>query len=201
MRLALAACLALACSLSGAQDIPWAAAAFKRDFIRVNRAVWGPANPAFPAAQLEAESGFRPDAVSWAGARGLAQFIPATAEAMDRDYPGLSSLARYSPLWSLWANALLDRDLYRRYLPDRTRCDGVQFALSAYNGGPTRLDREIALCGADWPTCDGRQWSENVETQRDRSAAAWQENRTYVAKVVRREPAYASAGWGVRWCP
>lgn len=74
------------------------------------------------ASQLMAESGFDPDAVSPAGAAGIAQFMPATA----REW-GLRD--RFDPVASISAQARFMGSLLRQF-------DSVPLALAAYNAGP-----------------------------------------------------------------
>jgi soluble lytic murein transglycosylase-like protein len=81
------------------------------------------------AAQLYAESGFNPFAVSPAGARGLAQFMPGTARSYGLRDP-------FDPGQSIDAQARLMRDLLRRFA-------SVPLALAAYNAGPAA----VARCG------------------------------------------------------
>ena len=81
------------------------------------------------AAQLYAESGFNPFARSPAGAEGIAQFMPGTAEAM-----GL--LDPFEPGAAINAQAHLMRDLLGRF-------GSVPLALAAYNAGPGA----VAACG------------------------------------------------------
>lgn len=83
-------------------------------------------DPALLAALVWTESGFQPDAVSHAGARGLAQLMPATAAGMgvDPDDPAqnLDGGARF-------LRAMLDR------------FGSVELGLAAYNAGPGRVAR------------------------------------------------------------
>jgi hypothetical protein len=73
------------------------------------------------AAQLYAESGFNPFARSPAGAQGIAQFMPGTADAVGLDNP-------FDPVAAIDAQAHLMRDLLRRFA-------SVPLALAAYNAG------------------------------------------------------------------
>lgn len=73
------------------------------------------------AAQLEAESGFDPRAVSPVGAQGIAQFMPATAAAYGLRDP-------FDPNAAIDAQAHLMSDLLERFA-------SVPLALSAYNAG------------------------------------------------------------------
>lgn len=74
------------------------------------------------AAQLYAESGFNPAAVSPAGAQGIAQFMPGTAQAM-----GLADA--FDAAQAIDAQGHLMRDLLRQF-------GSVPLALAAYNAGP-----------------------------------------------------------------
>jgi Transglycosylase SLT domain/D-alanyl-D-alanine carboxypeptidase len=78
-------------------------------------------SPGLLAAQLMAESGFNPTAVSPAGALGIAQFMPATAHSYGLRDP-------FDPVASIDAQAHLMSDLLRRF-------HSVPLALAAYNAG------------------------------------------------------------------
>jgi soluble lytic murein transglycosylase-like protein len=69
-----------------------------------------------------AESNFNPAAVSPAGARGIAQFMPATAAAYELDDP-------LDPVASIEAQARLMADLLGAF-------GSTALALAAYNAGP-----------------------------------------------------------------
>jgi soluble lytic murein transglycosylase-like protein len=81
------------------------------------------------AAQLYAESGFNPFAVSDKGAQGIAQFMPGTARGMGLENPFDAEAA-------IDAQAHLMRDLIRQF-------GSVPLALAAYNAGPT----PVRACG------------------------------------------------------
>lgn len=74
------------------------------------------------AAQLYAESGFNPFAVSPAGAQGIAQFMPGTARSLGLDDP-------FDARQAIDAQGHLMRDLLRQF-------GSVPLALAAYNAGP-----------------------------------------------------------------
>jgi hypothetical protein len=78
-------------------------------------------SPGLLAAQLMAESGFNPRAVSPAGALGIAQFMPATARSYGLHDP-------FDPIASIDAQAHLMSDLLRRF-------HSIPLALAAYNAG------------------------------------------------------------------
>lgn len=81
------------------------------------------------AAQLYAESGFNPFAVSPVGAQGIAQFMPGTARSYGLDNP-------FDAERSIDAQAHLMHDLLRRFA-------SVPLALAAYNAGAGA----VARCG------------------------------------------------------
>jgi hypothetical protein len=74
------------------------------------------------AAQLMAESGFNPKAISPAGAQGIAQFMPATARSYGLRDP-------FDPVAAIDAQAHMMSDLLRRFR-------SIPLALAAYNAGP-----------------------------------------------------------------
>jgi hypothetical protein len=78
-------------------------------------------SPGLLAAQLMAESGFNPRAVSPAGALGIAQFMPSTARGYGLRDP-------FDPVAAIDAQAHLMSDLLRRFR-------SVPLALAAYNAG------------------------------------------------------------------
>jgi peptidoglycan DL-endopeptidase CwlO len=117
------ASLAVARSL-GDQVPAWVPAPFRHDLEAAGRTESLPV--AFLAAQLEAESGFDPGAVSAAGAVGLAQFMPGT----------------WSGAWNPWrarsptdpAASIHAQARYMRSLVDRADGDLAR-ALAAYHDG------------------------------------------------------------------
>jgi hypothetical protein len=86
---------------------------------------WG-VSAALLAAQLMAESGFDPNAVSPAGAQGVAQFMPATAAAYGLADP-------FDPAEAIDAQGHLMSDLIRQF-------GDPQLALAAYNAGPGAVE-------------------------------------------------------------
>lgn len=82
------------------------------------------------AAQCYQESGFDPNAVSWAGASGLMQIMPATA----RQY-GLSEERLFAPAENIAAAAQHIRYLQRQFSDIASAEERICFVLAAYNGG------------------------------------------------------------------
>jgi len=88
------------------------------------------------AAQLLAESNFNPFAVSLAGARGIAQFMPATAAAYGLADPFDADAA-------IAAQGHLMSDLLRQFGGE------TQLALAAYNAGPAPV--QACRCVPPYP--------------------------------------------------
>ncbi|MEO8097533.1 MAG: lytic transglycosylase domain-containing protein [Acidobacteriota bacterium] len=78
------------------------------------------------------ESAFRPCAVSNKGAEGLMQLMPATQALLGVNDP-------FDPSENLMAGARLLKDLLGRYKGN------LSLALSAYNAGTVRVDRDAAI--------------------------------------------------------
>ena len=183
-----------------ASDIPRAAERHRAELIRVSRAVWGLEAPvAVFAAQVHTESWWRNGTVSSAGAQGLAQFLPSTAEWLPRAVPELEREAGrpapFNPGWSLRALCTYDKWLWDRE-DGRTPFDRMAFTLSSYNGGAGWVDRDKRL--AAQRGLDKVRWFEHVATcNAGRRKSAFGENRAYVRLILReRQYAYIKAGWG-----
>lgn len=112
---------------SGARALPDFVPEIYRQPILRSAAKWD-VSAGLLAAQLEAESGFDPNAGSPAGAQGIAQFMPSTAAAYGLRNP-------YDPVASIDAEGHLMSDLLHRF-------GSVSLALAAYNAGPA----PVAAC-------------------------------------------------------
>lgn len=80
-------------------------------------------------AVIAEESGARPCAVSWKGAQGLMQLMPATSEQLGVKDP-------FDPHQSIEAGTKLLKQLLTKYNND------VSLALAAYNAGEGRVDKD-----------------------------------------------------------
>jgi soluble lytic murein transglycosylase-like protein len=191
---------AVACGAAWAGDLPRDAQRHRRDLVRNARLVWGLDAPvATFAAQIHQESRWRSDAVSPVGAKGMAQFMPATARWISGAYPALADNQPTNPIWALRALVTYDRHLWER-VTATDKCNRMAMTLASYNGGLGWVWRDQKLAAAQG--ADSARWFDQVERfNAGRHAAAFRENRGYPRLILRTyEPRYAAAGWGQGSC-
>ncbi len=89
--------------------------------------------------QINQESGFNPDDLSPAGAEGIAQFMPDTADGLGID--------PWNPVQSLQAAA--------QYMAAKNRLYGGDYAkaLASYNAGSGTVASAVNRCGDAWLSC------------------------------------------------
>lgn len=181
-----------------AQEPPRAAIKYRTELTRSARLAWGLDAPiATFAAQVHQESGWNPAAVSRVGARGLAQFMPATASWFGGIVPDLAARQPENPAWALRALTAYDRWLWERIAADAP-CDRMAMVLSAYNGGLGWLLKDKALAQRQGLS-RARWWSATERVNAGRAPAAWAENRAYPVRILRvLEPRYGA--WGAGSC-
>ena len=92
------------------------------------------------AAQCYQESCFDPQAHSWAGACGLMQIMPSTA-----DHLSLPRQQIYQPEPNVAAAARYMRELQTLFLDINNPAERIRFALAAYNGGANHVRDAMAL--------------------------------------------------------
>lgn len=96
-------------------------------------------SPVYFVRQINQESGFNPNAVSPAGAVGIAQFEPGTAAGL--------GINPWNPVQALNGAAQLMASYNRMYGGDYAK------ALAAYNGGTGTVQYAVNNCGANWLNC------------------------------------------------
>ncbi|MBE4736951.1 MULTISPECIES: peptidoglycan DD-metalloendopeptidase family protein [Streptomyces] len=96
--------------------------------------------PAVIAAQIEAESGWNPNAKSPVGAEGLSQFMPGTWPSWGKDDDGNGRVSPYDPGDAIMAQGRYDCALAKQVqgYKDSGQATGetLDLALAAYNAGP-----------------------------------------------------------------
>jgi membrane-bound lytic murein transglycosylase F len=121
------------------------------------------------AAQCYQESTFDPHAHSWAGACGLMQIMPSTA-----DHLGLSRSDLYNPEQNIAAAARYLAELERGFSDIHDRRERQNFVLAAYNGGPHHIRDAMALARRD-----------------GRNPSSWDQVSVYVLRLS--QPEYYNA--------
>ena len=96
------------------------------------------------AAQCYQESTFDPQAVSFAGAKGLMQIMPGTA-----DHLGVSRSKLYDPETNIAAAAKLIKELQQAFSDIGDNYERTNFVLASYNGGSFHIRDAMALAKRD----------------------------------------------------
>jgi soluble lytic murein transglycosylase len=138
-------------------------------------------NADLAAAVLETESAGRPRAVSSAGALGLMQLMPRTAEWLAGQL-GLGELSRedlFRPETNIRLGVYYLSALRRQFGDERP------FVIAAYHAGPTRVER--------W-----RRRRADLSAEEVIAELAFPETRVYVRRVTERWKALARRGRGGR---
>ncbi|MFN3613352.1 MAG: transglycosylase SLT domain-containing protein [Rubrimonas sp.] len=131
----------------------------------------GPVEPAFALAIARQESEMHPGAVSHAGARGLMQLMPGTAQKVARDLGIAYDLGR------LTSDPAYNVRLGQTYLAEMlNRFGGANIlAAAAYNAGPHRVDQWLGRFGDPRRGVDPIDWIEHIP---------FYETRNYVQRVM-----------------
>ncbi len=103
------------------------------------------------AAQCYQESTFDPNATSWAGARGLMQIMPQTA-----DHLGIPRNQLNNPSENIAAAVRYLEELERAFSDIPSRRERQDFVLAAYNGGAHHIRDAMALARQD--KRDANRW-------------------------------------------
>jgi soluble lytic murein transglycosylase-like protein len=182
----------LSCSLASAQEPPRQALQYRSDLVRIAHAEWGLDAPvAAFAAQVHQESSWNPAAVSRVGAKGMAQFMPATATWWC-ELHGLAAeqCQPSNPVWSMRALVGYDRWLYQR-VSGSSEYDRLWAALRAYNGGLGHWQAESRIAGIS----TGRESIDAACGKARRHESFCPENLGYPRRIMNLiQPRYAS--WG-----
>ena len=105
------------------------------------------------AAQCYQESTFDPKAVSFAGAKGLMQIMPGTA-----DHLGVARDKLYDPETNIASAVKLIQELTRSFSDIQDNYERTNFVLASYNGGGHHIRDAMALARRDGK--NPHRWSE-----------------------------------------
>lgn len=143
-----------ACLSPAAAQVPAAAKPYRAELTRAAHTQWGLDAPiAALAAQVHQESSWKTDAVSYVGAKGLAQFMPNTATWWcKRINQALDECQPTNPTWALRALVGYDKYLFDRAPERYSPYDRMHVALRAYNGGLYHWQSEARATGVPQPT-------------------------------------------------
>lgn len=183
--------------------IPHDAVRHRADLTRSARLAWGLDAPlATFAAQIHQESLWRADARSHVGARGLAQFMPATERWIAGVYPReLAEADAGNPVWAMRAMARYDRWIWERVPVGMDA--GFPLPYPSPGGGGDDCRRMAATLrgyngGLGWVLKEARS---GRPCEAFRAAASCRENLRYPRRILGvLEPAYVQAGWGNGVC-
>lgn len=164
-------------------QVPPEAARYRLQLLRAAHGQWGLDAPvAALAAQVHQESAWRPDAVSRAGARGLAQFMPATsAWWCEREGMAQDACLPHNPAWALRAMVGYDKFLHDRVPTRFGAYDRLWLALRGYNGGAAHWQAEARATGLQLPT---RVQIDAACGQARRARVHCRENLQYPARIL-----------------
>lgn len=175
---------------------PAAAAPYRATLVRAAHSQWGLDAPiAALAAQVHQESAWQPAAVSRVGARGLGQFMPATASWWC-ELNGLAAQACQpeNPTWALRALVGYDKYLFDRTPTRYSNYDRLWVALRGYNGGLSHWNAEARASGARQPS---REQVDAACGRARRAAVHCDENLGYPRRILNElMPRYLS--WGAQ---
>ena len=122
-------------------------------------------------AQGIAESSLQEDAVSWVGAKGIMQIMPATLQEI-AEKSSLPVLDSSDPGLNIAAGVYYDRNLYERWDDIPHTHERLAFTFASYNGGRSRILRAQEAC-----TGDCERWGHVTHH-------APEETRGYVARIM-----------------
>lgn len=155
------------------------------------------------AAMCYQESCFDPQAESWAGAKGLMQLMPATAQSV-----GVAADKIFEPAENVTGAGRVLRGLFAAFSDIKSPAERVKFVLASYNGGAGHVRDAMALARRDGR--DAGRWSDVGEYVLKLSDPRYyrdplvkygymigQETYSYVASVCDRYRAYGGAMAGM----
>ena len=119
-------------------------ARFDPAFRKYSKRYFGPAfDWRYFKAQGFAESGLKPDATSWVGARGVMQLMPSTYREIASHRPEFGPIDQ--PEWNIAAGIMHDRYLWQLWQRDVPDDEVHRFMFGSYNAGEGTIARALGV--------------------------------------------------------
>lgn len=110
-------------------------------------------------AQGYAESNLDPEAMSWVGAKGLMQLMPATYAEIQLKNPEIGEIS--DPRWNIAAGIYYNRHLWKRWDGKESQEERMRFVFGSYNAGFQTIKRAQQI--AEKESLDVHSWL-SIET-------------------------------------
>ena len=131
---------------------------FDPTFRKYTKRYFGPAfDWRYFKAQGFAESGLKPTATSWVGARGIMQLMPSTYHEIASHRPEFGPIDQ--PEWNIAAGIMHDRYLWDLWRKNIDEDDRHHFMFASYNAGEGTINRALAAAlkkggGPEWSSVE-----------------------------------------------
>lgn len=133
--------------VAAARNAKKISARFDPAFRKYSKRYFGPAfDWRYFKAQGFAESGLKPDATSWVGARGVMQLMPSTYREIASHRPEFGPIDQ--PEWNIAAGIMHDRYLWQLWQRDVPDDDRPRFMFASYNAGEGTIARALSAARA-----------------------------------------------------
>ena len=130
--------------VAAARNAKKVSARFDPTFRKYSKRYFGPAfDWRYFKAQGFAESGLKPDATSWVGARGLMQLMPSTYREIASHRPEFGPIDQ--PEWNIAAGVMHDRYLWQLWQKDVLDDERHRFMFASYNAGEGTIARALSV--------------------------------------------------------
>jgi soluble lytic murein transglycosylase-like protein len=128
--------------VAAARNARKVSARFDPAFRKYSKRYFGPAfDWRYFKAQGFAESGLKPDATSWVGARGVMQLMPSTYREIASHRPEFGPIDQ--PEWNIAAGIMHDRYLWQLWQRDVPDDELHRFMFGSYNAGEGTIARAL----------------------------------------------------------
>jgi membrane-bound lytic murein transglycosylase F len=131
-------------SAAAARNLKRITQRFDPTFKKYTKRFFGPAfDWRYFKAQGYAESGLKPTATSWVGARGIMQLMPSTYQEIATHRPEFGTIDQ--PEWNIAAGIMHDRYLWDLWRKDIDDVERHHFMFASYNAGEGTITRALGV--------------------------------------------------------